>query len=70
MRISKLSKEIKIRQIEKRHARSIDKNVYYNIILCTIFLCVYGLMMVYSASSVQCALSEKYNYDTMYFLKR
>lgn len=35
-----------------------------------IFLCCFGLLMLYSASSYECSISEDYNYDSAYFLKK
>lgn len=35
-----------------------------------IFLCCFGLLMLYSASSYECSLSEDYNYDSAYLLKK
>ncbi len=36
----------------------------------TIFLCAFGLVMIYSASAYECSISAKYNYDSMYLFKR
>lgn len=35
-----------------------------------IFLCCFGLLMLYSASSYECSVSEDYNYDSAYLLKK
>jgi cell division protein FtsW len=35
-----------------------------------IILCVFGMLMVFSASSATCAASEVYNYDAFYLLKK
>lgn len=40
------------------------------IILAVTFLCAFGCMMVYSASSYVCSVSEDFNYDSTYLLKR
>ncbi len=40
------------------------------IILAVTFLCAFGCMMVYSASSYVCSTSENFNYDGTYLLKR
>ena len=40
-----------------------------NLIVITMFLIVFGLIMVYSASYYKCGLSQAFNYDSMYFLK-
>ena len=34
------------------------------------FLCAYGAMMVFSATSYQCAMSKDYNYDSFALVKR
>lgn len=41
-----------------------------NLIVITIFLIVFGLVMVYSASYYKCSTSEDFGYDSMYFLKK
>ena len=40
-----------------------------NLIVITMFLIVFGLIMVYSASYYKCSMSKAFNYDSMYFLK-
>ena len=39
------------------------------IITITTFLCCFGLVMIYSASSYECSMSADYNYDSFYYLK-
>ncbi|MCI8714006.1 MAG: cell division protein FtsW [Ruminococcus sp.] len=39
------------------------------IITITMFLCCFGLVMIYSASSYECSMSADYNYDSFYYLK-
>lgn len=41
-----------------------------NLIVITMFLLVFGLIMVYSASYYKCSMSEDFGYDSMYFLKK
>ena len=40
------------------------------IIIAVLFLCIFGCMMVYSASSYICETREQFNYDDAYLLKR
>ena len=40
-----------------------------NLVTITILLIVFGLIMVYSASYYKASMSEKFKYDSMYFLK-
>ena len=46
------------------------ERVDLKIIIALIFLCLFGCMMVYSASSYVCATSADFNYDDMYLLKK
>lgn len=39
------------------------------IITMTVFLCCFGLVMIYSASSYECSMSVDYGYDSFYYLK-
>lgn len=41
-----------------------------NLVVITMFLLVFGLIMVYSASYYKCSMSEDFGYDSMYFLKK
>lgn len=45
-------------------------NVHLDIWTSLLFLCFYGLIMVFSASAYQCAYSAKYNYNQFYLLQR
>ena len=36
------------------------------IVIITVFLCCFGLVMIYSASSYECSMSADYNYDSFY----
>ena len=40
-----------------------------NLIVITMFLIVFGLIMVYSASYYKCSITKAFNYDSMHFLK-
>lgn len=40
------------------------------IISCIFMLNIFGLLMVYSASSYGCSLSQEYNFDPMYLVKK
>lgn len=40
------------------------------IVIITVFLCCFGLVMIYSASSYECSMSKDYNYDSFYYFKR
>ena len=46
------------------------ERIDYKIIICLILLNVFGLLMIYSASSFSCSIDPYYNYDDMYFVKR
>lgn len=41
-----------------------------SIMLAVLALTVFGIIMVFSASSVECGMAEKYHYDSAFFLKR
>lgn len=46
-----------------------NKGLDTNLIVITMFLIVFGLIMVYSASYYKCSMSASFNYDSMHFLK-
>lgn len=46
-----------------------SKGLDTNLIVITMFLIVFGLIMVYSASYYKCSMSSAFNYDSMHFLK-
>lgn len=60
---------------KKKHRRS-PKDIIpverldLKITITLIFLCCFGLLMLYSASSYECSMSEDYNYDSAYLLKK
>lgn len=41
-----------------------------NMIVITMFLIIFGLIMIYSASYYKCSMTEEFGYDSMYFLKK
>ncbi len=47
----------------------IIKGLDTNLIVITMFLIVFGLIMIYSASYYKCSISKAFNYDSMHFLK-
>lgn len=53
-------------------ASYIDSQERVDIKICIILLMlnVFGIIMIYSASSYKCSLSPKFNYDSMYFAKK
>lgn len=55
--------------LERRETPIIVRNNYM-LWIALIFLCAYGAMMVFSATAYQCSISEKFNYDSFYFVKR
>ena len=48
----------------------IKENLHIKIIATLMIICVFGCLMVFSASSYTCAQKEMYNYDSMYMLKK
>lgn len=48
----------------------IKENLHVKIIATLMIICVFGCLMVFSASSYTCAQKEMYNYDSMYMLKK
>lgn len=46
------------------------ERIDFNIWVALIFLCCFGLIMVLSASSFECASSSDFNYDALYYFKR
>lgn len=42
----------------------------YMMLIAIIFLCAFGLIMIYSITSVECGSSESYGYDSFYMMKR
>ena len=59
---------------EKRKTRNFwisgNKGLDTNMIIITIFLIVFGLIMIYSASYYKCSMTKEFKYDSMYFLKK
>ena len=47
----------------------IAKGLDTNLIVITMFLIVFGLIMIYSASYYKCSISKAFDYDSMHFLK-
>ncbi len=46
-----------------------NKGLDTNMIVITMFLIIFGLIMIYSASYYKCSMSKAFNYDSMHFLK-
>ena len=46
-----------------------SKGLDTNMIVITMFLIIFGLIMVYSASYYKCSITKAFNYDSMHFLK-
>ena len=46
-----------------------NKGLDTNLIAITMFLIIFGLIMIYSASYYKCSMSKAFNYDSMHFLK-
>ena len=46
-----------------------NKGLDTNMIVITMFLIIFGLIMVYSASYYKCSITKAFNYDSMHFLK-
>ena len=44
--------------------------LHLKLLMTIILLCVFGCLMVFSASSYTCVQKEMYNYDSMYMLKK
>ncbi len=55
--------------LNKRETPIIIRNNYM-LLAALIFLCVFGAMMVYSVTAYQCSMSEDYNFDSFYMVKR
>lgn len=47
-----------------------QERVDIKVVMILFMLNVFGIIMIYSASSYSCSLSPKYNYDSMYFAKK
>ena len=45
------------------------KGLDTNLIVITMFLIIFGLIMVYSASYYKCSITKAFGYDSMYMLK-
>lgn len=60
-----MSKKRKSRSFFVPGTRGLDTNL----IVITMFLTVFGLIMVYSASYYKASMSSAFNYDSMHFLK-
>lgn len=57
---------------KNRRVKEIKENMNRTdlaIIVITVFLCCFGLVMIYSASSYECSMSADYGYDSFYYLK-
>ena len=46
-----------------------SKGLDTNMIVITMFLIIFGLIMVYSASYYKCSITKAFDYDSMHFLK-
>lgn len=46
-----------------------QERVDIKVFIILLMLNIFGIIMIYSASSYRCSLSPKYNYDNMYFAK-
>ena len=46
-----------------------NKGLDTNLIVITMFLIIFGLIMVYSASYYKCSITKAFGYDSMYLLK-
>ena len=46
-----------------------NKGLDTNLIVITMFLIIFGLIMIYSASYYKCSMTKAYGYDSMHFLK-
>ena len=46
-----------------------NKGLDTNMIVITMFLIIFGLIMVYSASYYKCSITKAFDYDSMHFLK-
>ncbi len=55
--------------MDKRRTPIIVRNNYM-LWIVIFFLCAYGAMMVFSATSYQCGMSEEYDYDSFALVKR
>ena len=51
------------------YIRQMDR-IDLRVIACVILLSVFGLIMIYSASAYSCSTLAKYNYDSLYLLKK
>lgn len=47
-----------------------QERVDIKVFIILLMLNIFGIIMIYSASSYRCSLSPKYNYDNMYFAKK
>ena len=47
-----------------------QERVDIKVVIILLMLNIFGIIMIYSASSYRCSLSPKYNYDSMYFAKK
>lgn len=56
-------------ELVQKHISEYER-IDYKIILATLFLCAFGLIMIYSASSFRCSINPKYDYDSFYFAKK
>lgn len=54
----------------KKDSIPIKENLHIKIMATLMIICVFGCLMVFSASSYTCAQKEMYNYDSMYMLKK
>lgn len=46
-----------------------NKGLDTNLIVITMFLIIFGLIMIYSASYYKCSITKAFDYDSMHFLK-
>lgn len=65
-----MQKKREAQKRENERKRAERDRVDLNIWAIVIFLCCFGLIMVLSASSYVCAISEKYNCDALFLFKK
>ena len=56
--------------MKKREILDISKRPSYNMWIVLLFLCAFGLLMVFSATAYEASLSKVCEYDSLYYVKR
>lgn len=53
---------------DKKQPETFENRNNYKLYIALLFLCAYGLIMIYSITALECGASEKYEYNSFHFV--